>query len=334
MSVQRVNVFGAGVMGLCIATEVAARGHRVQIYDAASGPGPEACSWWSGGMLAPYCEAESAEEPVLRHGEQALNWWDSHTGCVQRRGTLVLALPRDRGELKRFARLTGRHQQLDRAQITTLEPAFENRFDQALFFQDEAHLDPRQALRQLSDQLALQGAQFHYGVDVNAGHGLQPADITIDATGLAARSQLSGLRGVKGEMLILRCPEIRLTRTIRLLHPRIPIYLVPRDDHTYMLGATMIESDERQRISARSLLELLGALYALHPAFAEAGILEIGVDARPAFANNMPRLRWRAGRLYANGLYRHGFLLAPAVAQMAAAVVDDPSHTPEFMYEN
>ena len=202
-----------------------------------------------------------------------------------------------------------------------------------MFFQEEAHLDPRQALQSLAVNLEKKTGTVNYNVDVNQ-HRLPSADVVIDARGLAAQDHLADLRGVKGEMILLSCPEVRLNRTIRLLHPRIPIYLVPRSDGLYMLGATVIESNERHRISARSMLELLSSLYALHPAFAEAEIAEIGVDARPAFADNVPRMRWHQHRLYVNGLYRHGFLLASALAQMTAQVVQQPNFKSEFMYEN
>jgi glycine oxidase len=130
-------------------------------------------------------------------------------------------------------------------------------------------------------------------------------------------------------MLVLRCRELALTRTLRLLHPRIPIYMVPRGEGFYMLGATMIESASRSPVSARSLVELLNAAYALHPAFGEAEVVEIGVDARPAFPDNLPRV-WRDGdRVFVNGLYRHGFLLAPAMARRAAALVFGETLIPE-----
>ncbi len=117
----------------------------------------------------------------------------------------------------------------------------------------------------------------------------------LDCRGLAARDELSDLRGVKGEMLILRAPEVALNRPVRLLHPRFPLYVVPRGDGVHMVGATQIESGERGRISARSMVELLNAAYALDPAFADAEILETGCDARPAFPDNLPRIR-RRGR--------------------------------------
>ena len=90
---------------------------------------------------------------------------------------------------------------------------------------------------------------------------------------------------------MVRCRDVTLSRPVRLLHPRFPLYIVPRGEHLFMVGATMIESDERGRVTARSLVELLNAAYALHPAFAEAEIVEIGCDARPAFPDNLPRIR-------------------------------------------
>ena len=155
----------------------------------------------------------------------------------------------------------------------------------------------------------------------------------IDCRGLSARDALHDLRGVKGEMLLLKCVDIKLSRPVRLLHPRIPIYLVPRGDGVYMLGATQIESADRTRATVRSVLELLSAAFALHPSFGEAEILEIGVDARPAFPDNVPRIRLIENKIYANGLFRHGFLLAPALAQMVAAHVLDGT-IPELMNEN
>ena len=104
-------------------------------------------------------------------------------------------------------------------------------------------------------------------------------------------------------------------------------------DGIYMLGATMIESEDRTRITARSMLEMLSAAYALNPAFGEAEVLEIGVDLRPAFADNLPRIRRRDGVVYANGLYRHGYLLAPALAQGVADLVLD-NKTSEMVDED
>ena len=321
-----IRILGTGVMGLAIATELSARGHQIELVDPAIGPGPQGCSWWAGGMLAPYCEGESAEEPVERLGLDAIDWWDRHAGGVQRRGTLVLAPARDRAELDRFARRSRGHRLLDAAGIAALEPDLDGRFTSGLFYEGEAHLCPRAALVALQQRLQEGGATLH------ATPPDTVPDHIIDARGLAARDQLPDLRGVRGEMLVLRCPEVTLSRPVRLLHPRIPLYVVPRGDGVFMLGATMIESDQRDGVTARSVLELLSAAYALLPAFGEAELLETGADARPAFPDNLPRLRKVGSTLFANGLYRHGFLLSPAVAAMAASHLDTGA-IPEFMDE-
>jgi glycine oxidase len=117
---------------------------------------------------------------------------------------------------------------------------------------------------------------------------------------------------------VVRTREIALSRPVRLLHPRHPLYVVPWPDGRFMIGATVIESDDAGPVSVRSALELLGAAYALHPAFGEAEILDAGAGVRPAFADNVPRIVVRGRTLYVNGLYRHGFLLAPALAVQVA----------------
>jgi glycine oxidase len=319
-------VLGAGVCGLAIASELTARGVAVTVVDRAGGPGPQACSWWAGGMLAPFCEGESAEELVVRLGQEAADWWDLRAGGVTRRGTLVVTPARDRVELDRFARRTQGHETLDAEGLAALEPDLAGRFQSALHFPEEAHLDPRATLLSLRDRLTAAGAVFRTG---KAAEG----PLVFDCRGLAARDAAPDLRGVKGEMLALRCPDVGLTRPVRLLHPRHPLYIVPRGDGVYMLGATMVEATERTRITARALLEMLSAAYALHPAFAEAEVLEIGVDARPAFPDNLPRIRRRGARILVNGLYRHGFLLAPAMARMAADLALDGVR-PEVMDED
>ncbi|MEO9274165.1 glycine oxidase ThiO [Marinomonas sp. 5E14-1] len=317
---DQIIVLGAGVAGLCVATELVERGIMPTVIDRQSDPGPESCSWWAGGMLAPYCEVESAEEAVLRYGKKAATWWQKHTGIVEHKGSLVLASPRDQADLQRFANRTQAYDVLDADKIAELEPDLAGRFSRALYYGEEAHLSPRDALRALKSKLIQQGVEFIYQ---NAEPEVLAKDgLVIDCRGIKAKAELDGLRGVKGEMLVLRCPEVQLSRPVRLLHPRIPLYIVPRGDGVYMLGATMVESSAKQHASVRSVMELLNAAYALNPAFGEAEILEIGVDSRPAFLDNLPRIHHQGQIIRANGLYRHGFLLAPTLAKMVADYLD------------
>ncbi|MFN5719487.1 MAG: FAD-dependent oxidoreductase, partial [Bradyrhizobium sp.] len=142
--------------------------------------------------------------------------------------------------------------------------------------------------------------------------------LVIDCRGLAARDREPSLRGVKGEMIIIETSEVELSRPVRLIHPRWPLYVIPRGDGRFMLGATTIEAEDNG-VSVRSALELLGAAYVVHPAFGEARIVEFGAGLRPAFPDNLPKIRIEQERITVNGLYRHGFLLAPALAELTLA---------------
>lgn len=319
LQAKSVVILGAGVAGLCVASELLKIGIVPRIVERQASPGPESCSWWAGGMLAPYCEVESAEPEVLKYGKLAADWWQEQTGLVSRQGSLVLALSRDQSDLQRFAQRTTDYEMLNSDGIKNLEPDLENRFMRGLFYEQEAHLSPRDALLSLKQNLIRNGVEFSY--QSGDAEALSKYALVIDCRGIKAKSDIEDLRGVKGEMLVLHCPEVELSRPIRLLHPRIPLYIVPRGDGIYMLGATMIESSAKKHATARSVLELLNAAYALNPAFGEAEILEIGVDSRPAFADNLPSIRLDGNIIRANGLYRHGFLLAPTLATMVASFI-------------
>lgn len=307
-----VTIIGAGVAGLWAARSCLSRGIRPRLLDRTGTAGPHSCSWWAGGMLAPECEGAVAEAAIITHGRKAAALWHGVTE-VHACGTLVLTPDRDRAELDRFAARTSGHVVCDGAAIALLEPDLEGLHKRGLFFGAEAHLDPRQALSDLGASLTAAGVHVERA-DVT------PDDITgsvIDCRGLDAG--VDGLRGVRGEMVILHSAEITLTRPVRLLHPRHPLYVVPRAGGLFMLGATQIESAARGPITARAALELLSAAYALDPRFAEAAIVEAGADLRPAFPDNVPRILHRGRVLHLNGLFRHGYLMAPALAEQAAA---------------
>jgi len=312
----RVTILGAGVAGLTCAAELAVRGAEVEIVERADRIGADGASARAGAMLAPWCERESAEPAIARLGAGAADWWAAWVPGVTRQGSLVVAPPRDRAELDRFARRTSGFERVGADGIAELEPDLAGRFRAGLVFFEEAHLCPVCAMRGLARRLEAMGVPLHLGSDGQAG--ARRAHAVIDCRGYAARDRLAELRGVRGEMALIRCPEIALTRPVRLLHPRIPVYVVPRGEGVYMVGATMIESAAAGPITLRAALELLGAAYALHPGFGEAEILETAAGIRPAFADNLPRVLWREGRLHVNGLYRHGFLCAPALARRAA----------------
>lgn len=316
---MRVTVVGAGVAGLVTAIELAERGADVEVLERGARLGAGACAWSAGGMIAPWCEAETGEDEAARLGPEALAWWPRQIAEVTVEGTLVVAARRDQAELTRFSRRTDHFELADGARLAELEPDLAGRFDRALFFPQEAHVDPRAALPALQRRLEALGGRVRFGVEADPDE--IDADAVVDCRGFGARGALEGLRGVRGEMILLRTDEIALKRPIRLLHPRIALYVIPRADNIFMVGATALESASRAKISARSAVELLNGAYALHPAFGEAEIVETSADVRPAFTDNLPRVA-RSGRVVSvNGLYRNGFLLSPTFARLAAEAV-------------
>ena len=137
------------------------------------------------------------------------------------------------------------------------------RFSAGLFYPTEANLEPRRLLPALIEYCRNLGVVFHFATDYKP----QSIDnIVIDTRGLLARDILPTLRGVKGEMIIIRCPDVTLQRPVRLLHPKHPIYIVPRADNIFMIGATTIESDKTSNyVTLRSAGELLTQAYHFAP---------------------------------------------------------------------
>lgn len=328
-----ITVIGAGISGLWQALRLAGEGHRVRLIERSPTPFAAAASRLAGAMLAPYCEGEGAEPWITELGLLSEPLWREvfpETAC---HGSLVVALPRDLGELSRFSRMTGGHRRVGAEAIAELEPALEGRFGQALYYRDEGHLEPAHALAALLRRLGELGVETVFGADCDPAT-LTDVDWIIDCRGMGARADLPALRGVRGEMLVVETSEVRLSRPVRLLHPRFPLYIVPWKGGRFMIGATVIESGENGAVTLRSALDLMGAAYALNPAFGEARLVKFAADVRPAFPDNAPRIILNGRQIYVNGLYRHGFLLAPVLAGLVARYIREGAVRQDVFIEN
>jgi glycine oxidase len=325
---KEVSVVGAGVAGTWQALLFAKAGYEVTLFERGDSSLVEAAAYWAGGMLAPDCEAETAEPIVVRLGRRSLDLWRTHLPDVPLNGSLVVAHARDRADYQRFARLTAGYERIDGHRLAELEPALAGRFREALFFPAEAHVEPRHVLPVLHRQLQEAGGTIRFN------QAVEPREIEgtiIDCRGLAARDVFPDLRGVRGEIVVVETAEVALSRPVRLIHPRWPLYVVPRPNGRFLIGATTIESEDTGGVTVRSALELLTAAYAVHPAFGEARIIEFGAGLRPAFPDHVPRIRVDGERIAVNGLYRHGFLLAPALAELTVDYVQHGTRNNEVM---
>jgi glycine oxidase len=335
-------ILGAGLMGRLLAHSLAKLGHEVDVYEAQGADAQGAAARVAAAMLAPLAESAITELPVVRMGQRSLQRWPELIASLpepvffQQNGTLIVWHRQDAAEARRFEQCLKQTQNklpdlpvaaaLAQDALARAEPALKGRFEQALYLPGEGQLDNRQLLAALLKSLERQEVKMHWQTPrsledftlrteaTRSAKSGSTFDWVFDCRGLGARKQWQDLRGVRGEVIRLHAPEVTLQRPTRLIHPRYPLYIAPKENHVFVVGATEIESDDLSPASARSTLELLSAAYTVHSGFAEARILEIATQARPTLDDNLPAIRCLAERtLQINGLYRHGFLIAPAM---------------------
>ncbi len=325
----KIDVVGAGIAGLWQAFLLKKRGHDVSLWDSAGVPGGRSASQLAGAMLAPYCEGEPGHEAARALGIESLPLWREHYPGIVMGGTLVVAAARDRADFDRFASLTAGYRRVNAEEIAGLEPMLEGRFREGLFFSDEAHVSPALAMDHLAREARRLGVECYGRPYEGDGEGF-----VVDCRGLGARGDFKTLRGVRGERVLLESKDVRLTRPVRLLHPRIPFYIVPWPGNRFMIGATVIESADDGPVTLRSAAELLSCAYALIPELGEARIVDMAAGVRPSFPDNGPKIIVRGRRIFVNGLYRHGFLASPILAQLSADYIEKGSMREGVVFED
>jgi len=353
-----IAIAGAGLLGRLLAWQLLNSGcSNITLFEAGSFT-PEqpqslrAAAFTAAGMIAPLSEAVVSDESVYRMGQFALTQWPQWLTQLKtlaplffQHGSLVITHPRDASELEQFEHELrfvlpncNAYERINQQQIHALEPDLSPAFLQGLFLREEGHVHNRELLQALGEELITCGLLIreHTSVEVASGkitteHSEENFDLIIDCRGLGAKTQHPQLRGVRGETLHVETKEIQLQRPVRLMHPRYQLYIVPKPNHRFIIGATQIESEDRSPVTLQSSLELSSALYTLSPAFAEARIIEMDSNLRPAYMDNFPKVIIEDGLITANGLFRHGYLLAPAVVENILAHI---FHRPDPIFHD
>lgn len=319
---QKIIILGGGIMGLMTAYSLADQ-HQITLYDPKGFPADNA-SLMAGGMLAPYSEIEHMNLRWMKAGLKSIETWKNiklDTGFEQN-GSLLIAHPEDRYILERFKTHLPAEKQTSQ-NVQDHEKQLSEHHKNGIFLSEEAHLDPAKTMKALCNHL-----KNHQNVTLKIETA--PANIEgiiIDCRGMAADDR--DIRGVKGETLLVRNTEFSLKRPVRLMHPRYPLYIIPRNSNIFMIGATVIESNDNENVSLRSGMELMSALYSLHHSFGEAEIIDIKAGIRPSYPDNLPRITIKDNRLSCNGLFRHGYLLAPIMAKCVKDYLDQKKN--EYM---
>lgn len=354
---MRIGIAGGGLLGRLAAFHLTQAGHEVSVFEASPSPSPgpnqlRAAAWTAAGMLSPIAEMECGGPMVRDWGRRSLTLWqeldselkrlltphglDSHGLTehpehtvsplgLQLHDSLMVCHASDLGAAQRVLRLLDNDPQhliqLEGRDIVPLAPAIKGTLH-AWRLKGEGHLCPPLAMESL--HRAMPGVHWRWGAQVSdvRPHSLciqseeTRFDWVLDTRGTGAANQMA-VRGVRGEVIVLSAPEFELHRPVRLLHPRWRVYIVPHPGGRLVVGATEIESEDRSPISVQSTMELLSAAFSIFPSLAEARIVHTDVNLRPAMMDNLPHTDTQPGITRINGLFRHGWLLAPAVLENA-----------------
>jgi len=314
---MQIAIAGAGLMGRLLGWRLSQLDHRVTIYEQAPATAPQSAAHVAAAMLAPLSELPDATPEVYELGLRSLALWPKILTELEvpfgMNGSIFVAHGSDVALLDKFHRSItrkGAHSStwLNPAQLADYEPELKASFSRGLLLPEEGWLDNRRLLTALETRCGK--IQYDSAVDP----ATLTADCVIDCRG--SGSDDPGLRPVRGEVIRVAAPEVGLTRPVRLMHPRYQIYIVPRPNREFVIGATQIESSDTTGMSVRSALELLSAAFTVHSGFAEAEILEMSAGLRSAYADHQPKVHWRNNVLSVNGLFRHGFLMAPALIEI------------------
>jgi len=311
-------------------------------------------------MLAPYSESLLCEANIVEMGAASLSLWPQLLSSLegynyfQHAGTLLVSHEQDQGDFLRFQRHLQRHypncfRNLGRQELAELEPDIARKFSQGIYLPEEGQLGNRKLLIALQKQLEALNVNWYDNTEIQGVSRLDNGDyqlmvnklgvtstynveLVVDCRGAGARQRqhvhnnvmkpISTLRAVRGELFQLFAPDVNISRPVRLMHPRYQLYVVPKTKGFFVVGATEIESDDTSSMTVRSALELLSAAYSIHPGFAEANIRQHLSQLRPAFNDNQPRIVHQDNFVQINGLFRHGFLIAPVALAQTMALVE------------
>lgn len=347
---MNIAIAGVGLVGRVLALNLLRRGHTLTLFDEDSAYGDKAAGMTAAGMLAVFAELESAESSIFESGKRSIELWPGLlaqldiSDAYQLKGSIITAHPQDVTELDHFIDTLKSKvdeasdiQMLNKEEIVALEPDLDQHA-KAFYIPHEGQVDAQRFMQVSSDYLLnhpdviwneeTRVDSVSSGTITFEGKS-ENYDWVFDTRGLGANVELENLRGVRGEVFWLDAPEVNITRPTRMLHPRYKIYIVPRPNNRYIIGATEIESEDKSPMSVRSSLELLSAVYSMHTGFAEARIVNMVTNCRPAMKDNLPKIENSDRLTRINGLYRHGYLLAPAVVEQALneGVLSDRNHS-------
>jgi glycine oxidase len=346
---MKIAIAGFGLMGKTLALELLSRKNNfdITIFDYNKTSENKQCSEIAAAMLSPFAELEISNDLVFNLGAESLKKWGEIKTQLKNQfnyyqtGSLFVAHRQDMGEFERVIGLINakindsnlgskidKAEILNKTQIQKLESELDN-FEKASFFKQDGHIENTDFILSSSKYLSAKTKIINKKVDEIIENTIKTSDknhifdFVFDCRGLGANKDIKNLRGVRGEVIRLHAPEVNILRPIRFMHPKYKIYVAPKKNDIYVVGATEIESCDMSKVSLRSSMELMSAAYSLHSGFGDSRIISMDTNCRPTTIDNNPAIFYSKNLIRINGLYRHGFLLSPALAKRAVDVFMD-----------
>jgi glycine oxidase len=348
-----IVVVGGGIVGCAIAYELARRGASVTVLEERQvGRG---ATHASGGMLAPYIEAGDAG-PLHELSLRSLALFDGFVAHVEadsglgvsyrRTGTLQVACSAAglQGLRTAAARLAADGVEatlLDAAAVRSEEPQLGRQVVGGLLVPEHGFVAAEMLTAALAAAARHRGARIVEGctaqrIATRAGGLVVETEngpigggtVVLAAGSWSGQIDIAGLSGripirpVRGQLLRLAWHGPRLRR----ITWGERCYLVPWDDGTLLVGATVEEVGFDEQTTAPGVRELLSAVCDLLPAAADAGFIDARAGLRPATTDLLPVIGRSAAcpdLMYATGHYRSGVLLAPVTATLVADALLD-----------
>jgi glycine oxidase len=355
---------GGGVIGLAGAWQSARAGLSVALVDPEPGHG---ATWAAAGMLAPVTEAHYGEEALVRLNLAAAGLWPDFARELEaesglpvgylRHGTVVVAADAsDRlaiDEVLAFQQRLGLDAtRLSARECRALEPSLAPGLRGGVDVPGDHQVDNRLLVAALlgacqgsgvslmarrATGVAIAPGPRAVGVDLDGGSTLRAGNVVVTAgchsheLGGLPPGTLPPVRPVKGLTLRLAAPPDvpRLRRTVRGLVHGESCYLVPRDDGSVVIGATVEEKGFDRTVQAGAVYELLRDARTIVPGLDEYELTETAVGLRPGSPDNAPAIGSTGlpGLLVATGHYRNGILLAPLTAEAISGLLTDTATT-------
>ncbi len=330
-----IAILGSGLMGRIMAVRLFENGFTdLTLIDKDDIDCSKSPAMIAAGMLSSLNESVMGGKLIYQLGKDSIKLWRKYlfnlgaSHLLNDMGTILIASTKFNKEITHHLSkinfntgLNVSYPLLNKADLKSLEPELD--FKNAYFLPDEGLVNAKEVMDTMQEYLRTK-INWRFNSEVTFINSLgqitvkgknENFDLIIDCRGLGSRAIYPQLRGVRGEVIKVYAKEVNITRAVRLFHPRHNIYIVPLQENNYIIGATEIEALDYSNVSVRSALELLTSAYYIHSGFAEARIISLESSCRPTLIDNLPQIKIVDKLIAINGLYRHGFLLAPSIAE-------------------